>query len=99
MKGSAPVPWGMDLGAELAELRDQFREQPRVVIRGLGELVVVAVLLVGTSLLLPRSVTGTTRAFWLALVVLGVAFVLLPTLIDPLRHEYRRLTDGRDEQE
>lgn len=89
----------MDLGAELAELRDQFREQPRVVVRGLGELAVVAVLLVGTFLLLSRGLTGTTRALWIAVVVLGTAFVLLPTLVDPLRHEYRRLTGGGDGRE
>jgi hypothetical protein len=82
----------MNLGAELAELRDQFREEPRVVVRGLGELVVVAVLLLGTFALLPQGVTDGTRPLWLALVALGTGFVLLPTLVDPLRYEYRRLT-------
>jgi hypothetical protein len=86
----------MNLGAELAELREQFREHPRVVVRGLGELATVAVLLVGTFVLLPQGVTDGTRPFWVALVALGTAFVLLPTLMDPLRHEYRRLTDGEE---
>jgi len=80
----------MSIGAELAELREQFREEPRVVVRGLGELVAVVALLVGTFVLLPRGVTERTRPYWLALVALGVAFVLLPTLVDPLRREYGR---------
>ncbi|WP_254830108.1 hypothetical protein [Haloglomus salinum] len=86
----------MNLGAELAELREQFREHPRVVVRGLGELTTVAVLLLGTFALLPQGVTDGTRPFWIALVALGAAFVLLPTLVDPLRHEYRTLTGGEE---
>jgi phosphatidylglycerophosphate synthase len=86
----------MNLGAEWAELREQFREHPRVVVRGLGELATVAVLLVGTFALLTQGVTASTRPFWVALVVLGTAFVLLPTLIDPFRQAYRRRSGASD---
>lgn len=82
----------MGIGTELAELREQFHEEPRAVVRGLSELATVSVLLVGTFALLPQGVTERTRPYWLALVALGVAFVLLPTLVDPLRKEYRRLS-------
>ncbi|MFB6206243.1 MAG: hypothetical protein ABEJ05_06945 [Haloglomus sp.] len=86
----------MNVGAELAELREQFRERPLAVIRSLGELLTVAVLLVGTFVLLSRGITEATRPLWLALVVLGTGFVLLPTLVDPLRREYRRLAGTGD---
>jgi hypothetical protein len=88
----------MNLGAEFAELREQFREQPRVVVRGLGELATVAVLLVGTFALLPQGVTEGTRPLWVALIALGAGFVLLPTFVDPVRREYRRLTGQQSEE-
>lgn len=84
----------MDLGAELRELAAQFREEPRVVARGLGELAVAVGLLVLTFLLLPSGVTDGNRALWYLLVVGGVGFVLLPTLVDPLRSMYGQSPDG-----
>jgi hypothetical protein len=84
----------MDLGAELRELAAQFREEPRVVVRGLGELVVAVGLLLLTFLLLPSGVTDGNRVLWYLLVAVGVGFVLFPTLIDPLRATYGSPPDG-----
>jgi hypothetical protein len=85
----------MDLAAELAELRAQFREEPRVVVRGVGELVVAVGLFVLTFILLPQGVTAGNRVLWYLLVAVGAGFVLLPTFVDPVRAQVRRLLDER----
>ena len=83
----------MDIAAELAELRAQFREEPRVVVRGVGELVVAVGLFALTFVLLPQGVTDGNRVLWYLLVVVGAGFVLLPTFVDPVRAQVRQLTE------
>jgi hypothetical protein len=83
----------MDIAAELAELRAQFREEPRVVVRGVGELVVAVGLFVLTFALLPQGVTDGNRVLWYLLVAVGAGFVLLPTFVDPVRAQGRQLTE------
>lgn len=80
----------MSLLAELSELAVDAREHPVVAALELGSLAVCVALFVGTVLALASGPpVGIGRGgLWLAVVVLGAAFVVFWTVAVPLYERY-----------